>query len=234
MPGLVRHAGALLTAGIRAKCLREGVVEHACAPRLPPTTSTRNADRCGRQSALSAAAMASISARTGLPVTRAVLVTRLQRGHLRTIEAEGSMHIGHRQQGLVAQQQGRIGIDQDQRLATQGLGHQAAGEAHITAHAQHGGRPVGRWPRMRKQSTKALSRLASRPCRVCILAPLPRRPVEGHACPWGCRQGGTRRFSMPRGRCPASSRSSHGAASHRATARPGMMWPPVPAAMMTR
>ena len=53
-----------------------------------------------------------------------------------TVKTEGHL-VGHRQQALVAHQQGRIGVDQHQRFAQQ-RGHQAAGEADVSAHAKHG------------------------------------------------------------------------------------------------
>ena len=61
---------------------------------------------------------------------------RLARGgRRRAVEAERDA-IGNRQQRAVAHQQCGIGIDQHQRLAEQ-RGHQAAGKAHVAAHAEH-------------------------------------------------------------------------------------------------
>jgi hypothetical protein len=56
-----------------------------------------------------------------------------------TVEAERHL-VGHRQQRAVAHQQGRVGVHQHQR-PTEHRRHQPAGEADITAHAEHG---VGR------------------------------------------------------------------------------------------
>ena len=53
----------------------------------------------------------------------------------RTLEAKGHA-VGEPQQDLVRQQQRSVRIDQQQRLAQQ-AGHQASGQTHIAAHAQH-------------------------------------------------------------------------------------------------
>ena len=84
--------------------------------------------------------------------------------------------------------------------------------------------------RMRAASQKALSS-RSPPVAVCS-RPLPRRPLKASTSS-GIWVGGTRVFSMPVA-VPSQLTLQPRRCTSRATAMPGMMWPPVPAAMMTR
>ncbi len=87
-----------------------------------------------------------------------------------------------------------------------------------------------RWRRIRRQLQNAPSR-RSPPVSACS-KPLPRMPLKAMvfiAMPLG----GTRRFSMPEV-VPSQETVQPRACISRATARPGITWPPVPAAMMTR
>ena len=201
--------------------LRHALVEHARAEAAADDEQAQRAGAAGEALAPARAAPRS-RARTGLPVTTAFLpsVSRRFAG-----EAEGDAPRRPAQR-LVAEQQRRVGVDEQQRLARAATPSSRRGSRRsrpCRAPRRRGARAAAARQLQKAPSSRSAPRSVAEQALAAQAGE--RDPVE--------RDAGRRHEPVlhARSACRASSRSSRAAASRVATARPGITCPPVPAAM---
>ena len=123
----------------------------------------------------------------------------------------------------------RVGFTQHQRLAQQRR-HQAAGKADVAAHAEHHVGPDAAQDR-RQALPEGLQQAQRPPVSVCS-RPLPRTPAKVDRVEREAAAAAPAGFPCSAACVPSQLTRQPRARSSRATARPGMMWPPVPPAMI--